>query len=327
MCTNATSATEFNPKLVLQELKPVLDDSILADTPVTEVTVCRVRDKKQISRLVLELNEKLPLPGLHHLKRVCKDEIILHESSSEDNCNLLIEHNVDVTGLDLKSRRKIKVAATHPKTRKQYLRAQSAWSCAFTEDRYLQSLISNTLFTDIELGEHCKWMMEAISAAKRSLIPVGAVVVDPETKNVLAVASDDRSRHPLKHAVMVVVDLVARTQGGGLWPVKEGDFVFTENSQKLSVTHSKRNTEGVEKPMGPYLCTGYDLYVTREPCTVCAMALVHSRVRRVFYGCENRSGALGTLVKIHTLKGLNHHYEVFKGLLLQECWKLYTKLV
>lgn len=62
----------------------------------------------------------------------------------------------------------------------------------------------------------------------------------------------------------------------------------------------------------PYLCTGYDCYVVREPCAMCAMALVHSRVRRVVYSVRDSiGGALGGLLRLHNHRSLNHHYQVF----------------
>ena len=41
------------------------------------------------------------------------------------------------------------------------------------------------------------------------------------------------------------------------------------------------------------------------------MAMVHSRVRRVFYACPSPEGALGSKYRLHTQKGLNHHFDVF----------------
>ncbi|GIL71876.1 hypothetical protein Vretimale_665 [Volvox reticuliferus] len=69
----------------------------------------------------------------------------------------------------------------------------------------------------------------------------------------------------------------------------------------------------------PYMCTGYDCFVIREPCIMCAMALVHSRVQRVIY-CQPDAtfGALGGCRRLHACKSLNHSYEVYRLGLKQE---------
>ena len=52
------------------------------------------------------------------------------------------------------------------------------------------------------------------------------------------------------------------------------------------------------------------------------MALLHSRIQRVFYGSSTRGGTLGSKYKLHVEKALNHHFEVYRGLLRDECDKL-----
>lgn len=48
---------------------------------------------------------------------------------------------------------------------------------------------------------------------------MGCLIVDPAASEVIAIAHDRRENHPLQHAVMVAVDLVARSQGGGAWEI------------------------------------------------------------------------------------------------------------
>ena len=68
-----------------------------------------------------------------------------------------------------------------------------------------------------------------------------------------------------------------------------------------------------------YLCSGCDAYVTLEPCAMCAMALAHARIRRLVYAVPCASeGALGSRYRVHTERSINHHYQVFRGLLCDE---------
>ncbi|KAL2242686.1 UNVERIFIED_CONTAM: tRNA-specific adenosine deaminase TAD3, partial [Sesamum indicum] len=72
----------------------------------------------------------------------------------------------------------------------------------------------------------------------------------------------------------------------------------------------------------PYLCTGYDIYFVWEPCIMCAMAIVHQRIRRVFYTFPNpNDGALGSVHRLQGERSLNHHYAVFRVSLPEEILK------
>ncbi len=75
--------------------------------------------------------------------------------------------------------------------------------------------------------------------------------------------------------------------------------------------------------LGNYRLPGCTLYVTIEPCTMCAGAIMHARIARVVYGARDaKTGAHGSVVDLFAEPRLNFHAEVIGGVLAEECGKL-----
>ena len=122
---------------------------------------------------------------------------------------------------------------------------------------------------------------------------------------------------------MVAIDLVAASQGGGAYniPIERFPLMSFVVSDAISPSSSKATTpvddevdnddDDDNSSNVTYLCTGYDVYLSKEPCLMCAMSLIHSRIRRLFYRYRSSDGALGSKFSIHTLESLNHHFEAF----------------
>ena len=77
------------------------------------------------------------------------------------------------------------------------------------------------------------------------------------------------------------------------------------------------------RALGSYRLTDTTLYVTLEPCLMCASAIVHARVRRLVFGAwDPRAGAAGSTIDVFALAQLNHRVDVFGGVLMEECASL-----
>lgn len=129
-------------------------------------------------------------------------------------------------------------------------------------------------------------MEQALSQAQRALtedeVPVGAVIVYNDQIIAKAYNQVERLKDPTAHAEMIAITQAANFLG----------------SKWLS---------------------GATLYVTVEPCSMCAGALILSRIKNVVFGAEDpKTGAFGSKVDINSL-GLNHKIKVKKGLLEEEC--------
>src|SRR6185369_6997233 len=75
--------------------------------------------------------------------------------------------------------------------------------------------------------------------------------------------------------------------------------------------------------LGSYRLGGTTLYVTLEPCVMCASAIVHARVARLVFGAwDPKAGAAGSTTNVFTMPAVNHRVDVFGGVLMEESARL-----
>ena len=131
------------------------------------------------------------------------------------------------------------------------------------------------------------WMREALRlarfAASRGEVPVGALVV--QEGRILGRGSNAPigMRDPSAHAEILAL--------------------------RDAATH-----------VGNYRLPGATLYVTLEPCAMCAGAMFHARIGRVVFGAADpKTGAAGSAIDLFAARAINHHAEVTGGVLADEC--------
>lgn len=131
------------------------------------------------------------------------------------------------------------------------------------------------------------WMEEALREAKRALasgeVPVGAVVVCDGRVLGRGCNSSVTANDPTAHAEILAL-------------------------------------RGAGQALGNYRLLDCDLYVTVEPCAMCAGAITHARIRRLIYGAEDpRAGAVHSMLQVLNHPKLNHRVEVSSGVLAARC--------
>lgn len=99
------------------------------------------------------------------------------------------------------------------------------------------------------------------------------------------------------------------------------------NTKKTTLAHAEISAIAkASKAMGDWRLEDCDLYVTLEPCQMCAGAIIQARMRRVIMGCKSpKSGCGGTLLDILQNPSFNHQAEVTEGVLEEECSGLLTE--
>lgn len=136
-------------------------------------------------------------------------------------------------------------------------------------------------------AEDRRWMQAALDCARRAAaageVPVGAVVVRD-----------------------------GQLVGEG-WNQPVDDHDPTAHAEIRALRNAART-------LGNYRLDGCSLYVTLEPCAMCAGAMMHARIRRIVFGAADpKTGVAGSVIDLFALRQLNHHATVQGGVMAQEC--------
>ena len=132
-----------------------------------------------------------------------------------------------------------------------------------------------------------RYMLEALKeaslAASEDEVPIGCVIVKDGEIIARAHNQRDKTNNPLGHAEVLAIKKASEI-------LKDWQLVNCE------------------------------LYVTIEPCLMCAGAIIQSRIKRVIYGAPDlKGGAFGSSINVLDASNINHHPEIVKGILESEC--------
>lgn len=96
------------------------------------------------------------------------------------------------------------------------------------------------------------------------------------------------------------------------------------NTDKNTLSHAELNAiKKASRKLGDWRLEGCTMYVTLEPCQMCAGALVQSRIDRVIIGCMNpKAGCAGSVMNLLQTPGFNHQVEIESGILEEECSRM-----
>jgi tRNA(adenine34) deaminase len=107
--------------------------------------------------------------------------------------------------------------------------------------------------------------------------------------------------------------------------VKDGEIIGRGSNAPISQHDPSAHAEiqairDAAGKLGNYRLVGCSLYVTLEPCAMCAGAIQHARIANLVFGANDpKTGACGSVINLMTESKLNHHTEVTSGVLAQEC--------
>jgi tRNA-specific adenosine deaminase 3 len=245
------------------------------------------RVKKNGSELWV-LVQMLPFVSIHEHEEVKDVNIDLSDITLWVKDNLSYEDEPTI----------FRIARHSPASREEYEQVRRYWPVSFHEKPIKE------LFW-LDFSEDYRHLV-CDFASKCDSIGERAILFDPDTKTIIIDHHIPEEKpigpYDSHHISIGVIDRLAGSQ-------------YENHIVRKHLAQPDPNIESVSDRdyHGPYLATGYDLCLTFEPCIMCAMALLHSRIHRVFYiKPRPERGGLGSVYSLHQHPALNHHFSVYR---------------
>lgn len=248
------------------------------------------------------------------------DQLVLKRKTDNDSTMLstveLLQQTWNVPNIE-----KRMVPGRPPESHSEWQDFQNNyWPTNFFAEKSKEHLEKQLQLSQAEIDQMIEGMQQAIKDSSRSLQQhtkkkVGCVIMNPLTGKVVSTSSEEceqqqyqtrkealpnNNNNPLATSILLGIQGISRQE------------------------RNKAISDGMESSKfqkGQYLCTGYDVYATQEPTPFEAMALVHSRIKRLVFGTKATNGGGITTLNIHDLPSTNHHYRAFVCCEESSLWK------
>ncbi|KAI7688166.1 putative inactive tRNA-specific adenosine deaminase-like protein 3 [Sarcoptes scabiei] len=202
------------------------------------------------------------------------------------------------------------VPISRPLTKNQFLKTSQLWPVCFHEDKYIADCLNGAVFSPVRLENIHQLMDHTLSLLDNQMNGnCSAIITRRNGKQIVAEGISEIDKNPLNHATIIAISKVSEIHKR-----------FKMNPLEKSIgEQSQESTNDDQIYQNDYLCTDYECFLSQEPCLMCAMALIHSRIRRVFFyssinseisiSCNDKAYSIHQL---HFNSKLNHRHEVWQ---------------
>ncbi|KAJ2426653.1 tRNA-specific adenosine deaminase subunit tad3 [Coemansia sp. RSA 2531] len=274
---------------------------------VTELVFAIAISPSQTAQVLKFIGQRLPkLSGIEHVKRVKKHTdgslLVIMCQCSQISREAL---NSELQGTEWETLQVTEhaVPTVAPYTAEQYDLWKAVWPVSYRPPVIVRTVLSP------EDREYIERILRHVADSISTEEDVVVAICSPNTRLVMAettVSQASRKVYPLKHAAMCCIAKVADAE------LKRQECASDVLPAKRP--HSPIASDGDSNGdyVAGYLCEGLDVFASREPCVMCTMALVHSRIGRLFFLAASPGGGGISRYSMHSYKSLNHHFSAFQ---------------